>query len=132
MRIRKTAGLWWSLDIVLAAVCLSTSAGPEFFQAQEKSGPPRGFHTFVWPKALTADNKLSVQGKVVVIKGLTTLIWVDLAPGARFAHPAELILISSSGTRVVRADWWPTLNGKDLFRNENQTEVDSPLRVNDK
>lgn len=105
------------LAIVLAGICL-TSTVFGCLQAQEKTAvPPQTIHVYVHPKKLTAQDKLQDHDTVIEIKGETTLIWVDLRPDARFTHPAEYILISAEGTRVVRGGWWPTLNGEALFRD---------------
>ena len=77
---------------------------------------------FVYPHKLTSKDKLLADGKngkAIPIKSNSTLIWVDLQPGARFAHPTEFLLISGEGTQVIKGTWWPILNGKDLFRGEN-------------
>src|SRR5262249_2601859 len=49
--------------------------------------------------------------------GESTLVYVDLAPDARFAHPTQCILISAGGARVIDGNWWLVLNGKPLFRD---------------
>jgi hypothetical protein len=50
-------------------------------------------------------------------------------PPARFAHPTLLILISSRGVQVEKGDWWPVLNGKDLFRHGAKTPITSPIAL---
>jgi hypothetical protein len=117
--------------VTLAGLCLSAVLFGSL-QAQDKSGPPREAQVFVYPKKLTPADKLSVQGESIEIKSATTLIWVDLQPGARYSHATEILLITTAGTRVVKADWWVELNGKALFRDGKEYKVDFPLHIIDK
>ena len=58
------------------------------------------------------------------------LIWVDLIPGAFFAHPTAYILISKDDIRVEDGIWWPELNGKIiLYSQQNKTGILSPFKV---
>ncbi|MBN9524105.1 hypothetical protein J0H58_37275 [bacterium] len=115
-----------------AAAVLSALAvcGPSLL-AQEKAAPPAGAQVFVYPEKLTAKDHLAFAQKGLPIKitGETTLVWVDLMPGARFAHPTECVLISAEGTRVVKGDWWLVLNGKDLFRDGKAYAVGFPNQL---
>ena len=101
------------------------------FGAPEKPVPTRPFEVFVYPQKLTSKDKLTGTGEEITITEETTLIWVDLQPGARFTHSTEFVLISSKGTRVVKSGWWPNLNGKDLFRDGKHYSVDFPLHLVD-
>ena len=85
-------------------------------------------HVFVHSKMLTEGDKLSdgANKTPIEIEGETTLIWVDLMPEARFAHPTEYILISGEGTRIVKGQWWPHLNGKNLFRDGKPPKLEIP------
>jgi hypothetical protein len=83
---------------------------------------------------LTPGDKLSFgpdaeRKKLIPIKGETTLIYVDLAPDARFAHPTHCVLVSAEGTRVIQGDWWLVLNGKPLFREDKISQVDFPISL---
>ena len=80
-------------------------------QARGIKPPPAMIEVHVYPHKLTPKDKLSVMGKDIEIKSETTFVWVDLHPQARFAHATELLLITSEGTQVVKANWWPTING---------------------
>jgi hypothetical protein len=89
---------------------------------------------YVYPHKLTATDKLSFgpdndQKKLIPIKGETTLVYVDLAPDARFAHPTQCILISAEGARVIPGGWWLILNGKPLFRDSKATHVNLPVNL---
>lgn len=113
---------------VAAAVLSALAVCGSSLRAQERAGPPAGAQVFVYPEKLTPKDRLAFAQKGLPIKitGETTLVWVDLAPGARFAHPTECVLISAEGTRVVKGDWWLVLNGKDLFRDGKGYTVGFP------
>lgn len=103
--------------------------------AQEKKITTQpGAEVFVYPEKLTAKDKLSFgeKGERIEIKGDTTLVWVDLAPGARYGHPTECVLISAEGTKVVKGDWWLVLNGKSLFRDGKPYKAEMPLKLSGK
>jgi uncharacterized Zn-binding protein involved in type VI secretion len=107
---------------------LGTSGSP----AQEKKdAPPIGAHVFVHPEKLTAKDVLSFgeKGERIEINGETTLVYVDLAPDARFAHPTECVLISAEGTRVVKGTSWLVLNGKPLFRDGKGYKAEFPIKL---
>ena len=115
---------------VALAVLAATAVGGPALLAQEKAAPAAaGARVFVYPEKLTPKDHLAFAQKGVPIKitGETTLVWVDLAPGARFAHPTECVLISAEGTRVVKGDWWLVLNGKDLFRDGKGYTAEFPV-----
>lgn len=110
-----------SLLVALAPLCLAPLV---FHQLHAREGGeflplPERANVFVHPEKLTPKDKLTDGGgfKAIEITSETTLLWVDLAPDARYSHPTEYILISAEGTRVVKGGWWPVLNGKALFRD---------------
>ena len=109
-------------------VHLGTSGSPA---QDKKDAPPTGAHVFVHPEKLTAKDVLSFgeKGERIEIKGETTLVYVDLAPDARFAHPTECVLISTEGTKVVKGTWWLALNGKPLFRDGKDYKVGFPVEL---
>jgi hypothetical protein len=92
---------------------LLVSAAP----AEPSDAPPSKPKVFIYPMKLSSQDQLLDGQTKIEITNETTLVWVDLMPEARFGHPTEYLLISARGTRVVKGDWWPTLNGKDLFRD---------------
>jgi hypothetical protein len=100
--------------------------------AEKKDETPAGVQVFVHPEKLTAKDKLTDRGSAIEIKSETTLVWIDLSPGARFAHATKYVLISADGTRVVDGTWWPVLNGKDLFRNGTGYKVEFPIKLSEK
>jgi uncharacterized Zn-binding protein involved in type VI secretion len=95
----------------------------------EKKDPPSKTNIFVYPKTLTKEDKLEGANSGIEIKSETTFLWVDLMPDARFGHPTEFIFISSEGTKVIKGSKWPTLNGKDLFRDGKEYKVDLPIKM---
>jgi hypothetical protein len=118
-----------------AAVLLSRGASP--LTAEPGGGPPSNAEVYVYPEKLTPKDKLSFgpgneQKKTIPIKRESTLIYVDLAPDARFAHPTQCILISTDGARVVNGNWWLILNGKPLFRDAKAFKVDFPIKLSGK
>src|SRR5262245_60815639 len=114
-------GLW----AALAGICVVCSPMQPLTARQGKNNPPKEAHVYVYPDKLTDKDKLADgnTGRMIDIKAETMLVWVDLMPDARFAHDTEYVLISSEGTRVVKGQWWPTLNGKDLFRDGKTYKV---------
>jgi hypothetical protein len=99
---------------------------------EKKDALPMRAEVFVYPHKLTVKDRLTdgSSGKPIEIQGETTLIWVDLMPDARFAHATEYVLISASGTRVVRGQWRPVLNGKELFTQSTKPyQVDFPVKL---
>lgn len=66
--------------------------------------------------------------KKIRIPDNTLLIWVDLLPEARFAHPTAYILIGKESTRVEKGGWMPVLNNrKILYGDLNKLGVISPF-----
>jgi hypothetical protein len=124
------------LVVALAVFALILQGVPPLAAEQDK-GPPSKSKVYVYPKKLTDKDKLSFgpgkeQKETIPIKGETTLIYVDLAPDARFAHGTECILISADGTRVIKGSWWLVLNGEDLFRDGKEYKVDFPIDLSGK
>jgi len=97
---------------------------------KKKDSPPSGANVYTYPEKLTSNDKLTdgEKGTAIEIKEDTKLLWVDLMPDARFAHDTEYVLISASGTKVVKGQWWPVLNGKPLFRR-GDAAVDVPVKL---
>ena len=114
IRFRAVRG---ALRAALAAVCVLALAGQSATAQVTMGEPAKSANVFVYPEKLTAKDRLTdgPSGGAIEIKGETTLIWVDLLPDARFAHPTEYLLITADGTRVVKGSWRPVLNGKELF-----------------
>jgi hypothetical protein len=114
------AAVWW------LALLMSQST-----PAKGDKEEPADVAVYVYPHKLAPKDKLvdgpDKVGKAIDLDGETTLVWVDLATAAKFAHRTEYVLISPKGTRVVKGNWWPVLNGKELFRDGKKTSVDFPM-----
>jgi hypothetical protein len=117
---RKFAGILPGLG-TLVVLTLASILLPSTVLAEPGAAPPSSPKVFVYPGKLTSKDRLFDGSTRIEITGETTLVWVDLMPDARFGHPTEYLLISAGGTRIVQGDWWPTLNGKDLFRGVSPT-----------
>lgn len=130
---------WFALCAIIAAVAvigLMLRGAPPLAAEQDQS-PPSKAKVYVYPEKLTAKDKLSFgpgteQKEIILIKGESTLVYVDLAPDARFAHATQCILISAEGARVIKGNWWLVLNGKGLFRDEKDFKVDFPINLSGK
>jgi hypothetical protein len=125
---------WRGFPLILVCICLLCLTGRRLIaDAEAETNTPKT-NVFVYPEKLTEKDHLAdgPSGGEIEIKSDTTLIWVDLAPDYRFAHPTEYVLISTKGTRTVRGQWWPVLNGKPLFRNGKPYKVECPIKLTGK
>jgi hypothetical protein len=87
---------------------------------------------YFYPYELTPEDKLTdgPEATPFRITANTLLIWVDLEPEAKFAHPTSYVLISGAETRVEKGEWWPVLNGKRiLYGQRNPVAVLSPFEL---
>ncbi len=114
-----------SLAFVMAVGFGAASAVAE----PDKAKPEPAAQVFIHPEKLSAKDKLSDSHSAIEIKSETTLIWIDLVPGARFSHSTKYVLISADGVRVVDGTWWPILNGKDLFRDGKVQSINFPINL---
>jgi hypothetical protein len=133
MTSNRSQILWCALCTLVAGLCAAGLVSRQQAAAVQE-GPPKKAAVFIYPEKLTSKDKLTdgQSGKPFEIKSEKTLIWVDLAPDARFSHGTEYILISAEGTRVVHGSWWPSLNGKDLFRSGKAYMVEFPVHLSGK
>lgn len=125
---------WVCVVALFAALAAQQHAHSEAAVAgEDESVPkaPRKAIVHIHPQTLSDKDVLKdgEHGDRIDLAGATTLIWVDLMPDARFAHPTEYVLISAEGTRVVKGNWWPHLNGRDVLRGDEGTKVESPIRL---
>lgn len=132
MTSKKQVGqkmLW----VALMGLCVAAFA-PGNTPPQAAKAFPKEAMVYVHPVKLTSKDKLTDGGKgnAITITTETTLIWVDLSPNARFSHPTEYILISATGSRVVKGQWWPVLNGKRLFGGNKPYKVAVPVQLTGK
>jgi len=87
---------------------------------------------YAYSHRLNEEDKLTdgPGGRVFKLASDTMLLWVDLMPGARFAHPTAYVFISPRGTWVERGKWWPELNGsRILYGKRNPVAITSPVVV---
>ena len=87
---------------------------------------------YAYSHVLNAEDKLTdgPRGRAFKLASDTMLLWVDLMPGGRFAHPTVYIFISPRGTRVERGQWWPVLYGSTiLYGKRNPVAITSPVEV---
>lgn len=86
----------------------------------------------VYPHELNSQDRLTdgPRGKLFKIDDNCLLIWVDLLPGAFFAHPTAYILVTRENIQVENGIWWPTLNGNTiLYGQQNKIGILSPFKV---
>ena len=89
---------------------------------------PHSVVAYIYPEELNTGDLLTdgPSGDPILIRDKTVLIWVDLDPGRRFAHPTVYVLIDDEGTRLLDGMWWPVLNQKGiLYGNQVGYAVDS-------
>lgn len=117
-----------SLALVLGMIAACGSTSPA--AAPKKAYPRDPAKVFVHAVPLYPADQLTDgdTGEAIAIKETTTLVWVDLYPNARYAHPTQYVLISPAGTRVIDGSWWPVLNGKPLFRDAKTASADVPAK----
>jgi hypothetical protein len=127
--------MWKRVALILAGTAVFLTAS--LTGARDEKKPLTKAQVYVHPTKLTAGDKLSFGSdtehkETIPIKGETTLVYVDLAPDARFAHSTQCILISTDGARVIEGNWWLILNGKPLFRDGKASQVDFPISLSGK
>lgn len=68
---------------------------------------------FVHSQLVTPKNQLALdpEHEPLELKEDKLLIWVDLAPTMRFAHPTRTILIGAESVDVYEGQWWLELDG---------------------
>jgi|GEM_PF-1627690 len=79
---------------------------------------PRAFaRLYVYRIPLKATDKLidGPGGKAIAPEENAILVWADLMPSARFAHPTQYALIAGRKAKVTPGQWWPILNGKKIL-----------------
>ena len=118
-----------AMAILLTATILIAVMSPDGHakeQNQEKANSNH-FRIFIYPEMLTNKDTLLVHGKgsnPITLESNTSLIWVDREPDFRFGHATEFILVSQTGTKLIKGSWWAILNGKDLFRDGKPRSIE--------
>ncbi|MCA9649345.1 MAG: hypothetical protein H6712_19875 [Myxococcales bacterium] len=79
------------------------------------------------PQLVTPKNqlKLDPSHEPIELKEDKLMIWVDLAPAMRFAHPTRTILIGAESVEVFEGQWWVELDGRRF--PEGETDYPSPV-----
>ncbi len=56
------------------------------------------------------------------LKESSWFFWIDNAPYAKYAHPVQFVFfgIESEDSAVSNEEWWPVLNGKSLWAEEDE------------
>ena len=87
---------------------------------------------YFFPHLLYSTDKLTDgSGQTIDIKESTLLVWVDHQPDYRFVHKTTYILITSTGVRIIKGDWWPVLNGsRILLGNKSKYAITSFFKIN--
>lgn len=79
--------------------------------------------------------RIRARVKVTRLKGRAWLYWHDLARGAAFQHPSEILVVDDRTGRVLRRQamtWWPLVNGKrPAFLGSVRARHDRRYRVFD-
>lgn len=72
----------------------------------------RPIEIFMYPALLGPGESVrdGHHGQPVQITEPTMLVWIDLAPGHRFAHPTCTLLISASQVDVHPGSWWAVID----------------------
>ena len=135
--IRIKRGKWWpvlnSKRILLGEQGQYALLSP-FEMPSTPGNSPTGeeIAVHIYPHKLSSSDQLQdgPLERLFRIHNNSLLIWVDLLPGAFFAHPTAYILISKQNIRVEDGIWWPTLNGKViLYGQNNNFGVISPFKL---
>ena len=138
--VRVKRGNWW--PVLNGKRVLSGQQGryaliSPFEMPPNLEGPPpeEALSIHIFPRELTSLDRLQdgPLERLFRIHDNSMLIWVDLLPGAFFAHPTAYILISKQNIRVEDGIWWPVLNGREvLYGQENKIGIISPFEVSPK
>ncbi len=79
--------------------------------------PLQGEYVYVYPFPLKATDRLcdGTQGKPMELTDGTRLVWSDLLPRAKLAHPTLYELFDGANARTVKGEWWPEHNGQRIL-----------------
>jgi len=136
-RIRIKSGRWWPVlnrkNLFLDGKGQYALMSP-FEMPQNRGNAPTGeeLAVHILPYELNSRDRLQdgPLERLFRIQNNSMLIWVDLLPGAFFAHPTAYLLISKQGIRIEDGIWWPELNGRTiLYGQENRVGIISPFKI---
>jgi hypothetical protein len=118
---RVVDGQWWpelnGKRILFGGPGNHTLVSPFSLTGQDASGALGEILVHMYPVTLSDGDVLAdgPQGRRARIRHDTMLIWVDLHPDMRFAHPTLYVLIYGRMTRIIQGEWWPVLNGRQIL-----------------
>lgn len=76
------------------------------------------------------------SSKIIHVQSPSWFSWIDDHPTAHFAHPTRVVLIDIQTGKwtVTHYQWWPELNGKNIFmsdavRNNPEINIYSDLNT---
>jgi hypothetical protein len=104
-------------------------------EEQEEDDMPenRPIEIFIYPALLGPGESVrdDHDGQTVQITEPTMLVWIDLAPGHRFAHPTCTVLISESQVNVHPGNGWAVIDDDIRFPGESEAlpDVVFPVRL---
>jgi hypothetical protein len=135
--VKVVDGRWWPVlngKTILYGTNQATVLPPTKLAGtppKDKKAVAGQIHVFIYPYELVPGDKLE-DGPVgnatsFAVKSETLLVWMDLLPEAKFAHPTRYVLISASGIIVEDGQWWPVLNGRPILRRVNTAGVRGPV-----
>lgn len=120
--------------LVSAVLLFSSALGAQSF-ITDRGVPrraPESVVAHVFPHELNSNDRLQdgQSGRFLRLHDNTLLVWVDLAPAARFSHHTAYVLISPEDTQIEEGAWWPVLNGQGILHTKpNSVSVISPFCV---
>ncbi len=84
---------------------------------------------YAFPYALTSEDKLTdgAEGQEISLYEETLLLWVDHYKQSNMPHDTRYVLVSRSGVRVEKGQWWPVLNGRAVRFEHVHAAVPSPF-----
>jgi hypothetical protein len=94
----------------------------------ENSDLKMGLQVNQYPELLDAGTKVNeattdvtMPSRILVCQNASWLFFLDLAPGAHFAHPAIIAVLDaiSGEIQTMDAQWWPVLT-ESIFDDETQ------------
>jgi len=108
-----------ALDIVLDDV-VDTSAHPALEIFATPAPLPAGSQI-----AVAFDDASTGPKTLATLTEPSWLLFVDLAPGSRFEHPVQIVLVTQEEGRhqVFDAGWWPKVDGEDKWISREAREM---------
>lgn len=69
---------------------------------------------YTFPQLLTPENRLALEpgGPAMTLSENKLLIWIDLMPTYRYAHPTRTVLVGAGEVDVLEGQWWIEVDGR--------------------